>query len=239
MGASGKAASAALKKAQDDQKKQDEDTANRRGAALKLYFDKQIELTDALREHGETLYDSTVKDLETVRDKIKSIAKEIGDVKKEIADLDKEEAESIADRVVEIRKELLDYTISGDKRLAITKELAIALKNTTPEEIAQANIRANESPTEKIIRETKEKRSELQTQLADYEAQLLEQEKLLEKDLATKAAFEQYYTVVYKEQLDERLKADAEYYEKRRKIQGEIVEAQIGLAETGAVLSPQ
>ena len=167
-----------------------------------------LDLANAYKANSIAIYDSTVADLKKVEDKIKSLDDQIKNLKQSIIDLEKWEDVSLAQRVVEINKQLQDQNLSVNDRIALEKELALATQNTTAEEIARQTAISQENPTERIIRETAEKKAQLEQQLKDAQVA-----RAIEKDEAKrltdlKIALENDYTAKYKSNIAERETAE-------------------------------
>ena len=94
-------------------------------------------------------------------------------------------------------KELENEKLTAQERLKLQQELALATANTTEEEIKRAELLAGESQTERILRETSEKKAALQEEL-DFEILKQElarkdfEEATAKKEAINKAFFDKY-----------------------------------------------
>ena len=125
----------------------------------------------------------------------------------------------MADRLVEIKEELKDTELSYQDRIKLEEELALATQNTTEAERERAKLLSEETETERIIRETEEKKAQLQEQLENLEQARLDEIATLEELTAEKLRIEQLYTERFKAELKVREDAQLASIEK---IQREI-----------------
>lgn len=194
----------AKQKAIDEEKKAQEKLLEERQKLAEKEKALLLDLANANKANSKAIYDSTIADITKVQDKIKWIDAQIATTKASIASLTASEDTSLAQRIVEINKELTDQNIEQEKKIALEKELALATANTTAEEIAKQTAISKESTTEKILRENAEKKAQLEVQLADLQTAKdteLAQLAILNQK---KIALEQAYTTLYNQQIAER-----------------------------------
>lgn len=145
----------------------------------------------------ERSYNDAQKQIEKTEKEIDKLNEKIADTQSKIIELELDAGEWIATRIVEIEAELNTEDLDTEKRIELEKELALALANTTEEERARAELLASENETEKIIRETAEKKMELENQIKDLETQKEAEQIILQKSIDDKLVAEKGYTAAF------------------------------------------
>lgn len=157
-------------------------------------------------------YETAGKEIGKIETSIEKLGDKIADTQAKIDQATADGSSSIAERAVELEKLLKDEELSAEKKIALEKELALAKSNTTEQDLERANLLATESETERIIRETEEKKSELELQLADLQTKQDAERQLLETAVADREALERWLTAFLWDQEEVRTnKAIAEF----------------------------
>jgi hypothetical protein len=114
-----------------------------------------------------------------------------------LADLESGASQDLATRAVKIQEALKDENLEVEKRIELERELALALANTSPEEVEQAKIIAEENETERILRQLEEKRTAFEQEIADFQDKIAQEESLQADLIEKQKAMEASYTAFF------------------------------------------
>ena len=179
--------------------------------------------TEFMKQQAFDQFDSLKKQIDDTDKKINDFNNKIQKLQADLASVSTEW--DIAKRAVEIQEALKEQNIQSEKRVELEKELALALASTTQSELDRATLLAEESQTEKIIREAEERRADLERQIEEAIAQRDEQVAIQQELLEQKQQLEQDFTNQFQVELDKRknaeLSAIQEIMESYRKLREE------------------
>jgi len=218
-------------KAREDEKKKEEkrkeDIKKLQGEIIDAYYKKR----DVQKDVDTKAIDDQKKLIDEATKNIEDYVKKLEDIKKEIEWVTTWWQEDVAKRAVDIEKELIDLAKEKqdlenqktestdtteqekinqkildfeDKNTKLQAELKLAQENTTLANIEEARKLSTETETERIIRETAEKKAELEIQKADLETKIANEQLLLQEAQTKKIDLEKSFTEAYKQEIKTR-----------------------------------
>lgn len=160
---------------------------------IKLAETAQKEIDKSVKESEKTIkdYQNEIEKTGDTFDKLKEKAvSDIADIDKELWKLDQDRTQSIAERAVEIQKEIdtikAKSKFEGDDALKLLKlqnELNIAKSNTTSEAIKDAKRISDLNPTELILEEIEAEKKKLEAKKISIETELILAEEKKNKEI--------------------------------------------------------